>query len=295
MKILIAGGSGFIGKALISMLKEASHEVVLISRRPESQKEQAISWEHESLTKAIPQFEAIVNLAGVNLFERRWNAEFKKEIVESRVNSVRSLAAALKDSGHCPEVLVQGTAIGYYGSHNSTDDYNEETAVGDDFLAESCAAWESATDELKERVQRLVIVRTGVVLGHGSGALEEMLKPFKMFLGGPMGSGRQWVSWIHLKDCARLFYEGIVNENYEGVYNGTAPNPVTNKEQCRSLAKHLGRPCWLRVPSFAIRLMLGEVADLVVNGQRVLPKRAVDENFDFEFPDIDSAFKDLLH
>jgi uncharacterized protein (TIGR01777 family) len=293
VKVLIAGGSGFMGRALTQRLEEAGHEPCWLSRDPQKQSQRALSWEHEALTEAISEFQAVVNLAGVNLFDHRWNEAFKKEILDSRLFSVKALGEALKASGHRPEVFVQGSAIGFYGSHNSSEDYVEETPAGNDFLSETCSRWEAAVRDYEECFKRLVIIRTGVVLGQGGGALSAMIKPFKMFVGGPVASGKQWVSWIHLKDIVGLFYEAIINKNYQGLFNGTSPNPVTNKEQCQSLAKHLNRPCLIPVPAFTVRLLLGDVADLVVNGQRIFPKRAQEQGFTFEFPEIDSAFKDL--
>jgi len=296
MNVLIAGGSGFIGRRLQKRLHKLGHEVTWVTRNPHSHPEgqRTVSWDEEDLRVAMEQHQAIVNLAGVNLFDRRWNLEFKKNIKNSRVQSVQKLVKAIKNANKKPEVYVQGSAIGYYGSHNSTEDYDENTPVGYDYLANTCLHWEQATQELESLVERLVIVRIGVVLGRGGGAVESMAKSFKLYMGGVLGSGEQWVSWIHIDDITALLVEAIFNNSYQGVFNGTAPNPVTHREQCRSLAKAMKRPCWLPVPRSVIRLALGEVSDIVLNGQRVLPVRALDSGFVFEYPIIDLAFEELF-
>jgi hypothetical protein len=246
---------------------------------------------------AIQSCDAIVNLAGENLFARRWNEEFQSVLRDSRVRStdhvVQALAKQPRAQSGQPKVLVNASAIGYYGFHGD-EEITEGSPPGDDFLARMCVAWESAARNAEANGVRVAVVRIGVVLDRSGGALAQMLTPFKLGLGGPVGSGKQWFSWIHLADLVGIFLLALDKSEATGAINGTAPHPVTNKEFSKALGRALHRPSFLPVPGFALRLRFGGVAEVLTTGQRVLPRRALALGYQFQFPDIDLALTAAL-
>ncbi len=301
MRIVLAGGSGFLGRALTRHLVTHGHEVVVLSRRaaggPTGRRVNVVTWHPDGSAQpgawagAIDGADAVVNLAGAGIAEGRWSRARKAVLRSSRVNSTRSLVAAVRQASMKPAVFVQGSAVGYYG--NSGDGVLDETSPpGSDFLAQMAVAWEAEAHPAASLGCRLTTLRTGIVLDRRGGALKKLVPPFLFFVGGPIASGRQYWSWIHLADWVALVARALETPSASGVFNATAPAPVTNAEFSRALARALRRPSWLRVPAFALRLLVGELADHgLITGQRVVPTRALAEGFTFAYPRIDEAMR----
>jgi uncharacterized protein len=294
MHYLITGGSGFIGSALCRSLVADGHRVTVPTRNAARAKRRlpgdvALIG---NLDAAV-DVDAIVNLAGENLSSGRWTAARKREIVASRIGTTQRLLAWIGAQSRRPRVLVSGSAIGWYGARGDAD-LGEDADPGADFAAHLCRDWESEACKAEALGMRVCRVRTGIVLGRGGGALKQMLLPFRLGLGGPMGDGRQWMSWIALADEVALIRWLIDNDAASGAYNGTAPAPVRNAEFAGTLGRALHRPAVLRAPAFALKLLLGEMSDLVLTGQRVLPRRALAEGFTFRHPDLTSALAATL-
>lgn len=306
MRILIAGGTGLVGTRLVKRLQEAQHQPVVLTRRPDAARQKwgdAVAvvagnpTEKAAWMDRVADCDAVVNLTGEHIFARRWNAEFKEILRTSRVNSTENVIEALaknpRRADGTAKVLVNASAIGYYGPRGD-EELTEASPPGSDAQANLCLAWERAASAAADKGIRLVIVRIGVVLDREGGALKQMLPPFKMFVGGKVGSGRQYVSWIHHDDLAGLIAFALDNAQASGPMNGTAPNPVTNAELAKAIGRVLGRPSFMPAPAFALRLALGEVADVVTTGQRVMPQKAREWGYQFKFTDIDSALRDVL-
>ena len=287
MRILLTGGTGFIGSRLRTGLEDEGHVVRIVSRGSGGD----VTWEPRVLRAAVAASDAVIHLAGENLIARRWTAGQKARLQSSRVDTTRQLAEAVAETK--PGVFVTASAIGYYGASPDRR-FVAGDGPGDDFLARLCAAWEAARQPALDAGVRTATVRIGVVQGRGGGALAKMLLPFRLGVGGPVGDGRQWVSWIHLDDLVGMFVWLLENERTQGVYNGTAPNPVTNRDLSRALGRVLHRPAILPAPGFALRIALGEVATLLLEGQHVTPDRALAEGFTFRFPEIEPALRNLL-
>lgn len=287
MKVLVTGASGFVGGHVTRRLEQRGHTVLPVSRTPGS----GYDWSPASLARGVAEADAVLHLAGENLFGKRWSAEQKQRLWSSRFDRTKELAALAAERK--PSALVSASAVGYYGA-SETASFQEGSPRGSGFLAELCADWEAATEAAAEAGVRTAIVRIGVVLGKGGGALAKMLPPFKLGLGGPLGSGRQWVSWIHVDDLVSLFVELLENPKATGIYNGTSPNPVTMGELARALGRALHRPAVFPVPAPILRAALGEVADVMLTGQRVHPRRALELGFSFAHPEIEEALRDLV-
>jgi uncharacterized protein len=302
MKVVVAGGSGFLGSALVTHLASAGHDVVVLTRRPargtSASRVREVAWQPESSSpgaapgpwaRELDGADAVVNLAGAGLADRRWTAARKALLRSSRLLSTRSLVAAMHAASPRPAVFVQGSAVGYYGT-TADRTIDETSPPGTDFLATLCVDWEAESAPAESPGCRLVIVRTGVVLGPGGGALRPLRRLFALFLGGPIASGRQYMSWIHLADWVALVAWALENPSVAGVVNATAPHPVTNAEFSRALGRALHRPSWLPVPAFALRLAVGEVADVaLITGQQVLPRKTMALGFSFRYPTVDEA------
>ena len=292
MRVGVTGGTGFIGRRVVERLLARGDDVLAITRdvdraRPHLPSSVGLAaWEGLQLTET----DAAIHLAGDPVVGR-WSEAKKQAIRASRVDGTRRLVAALHKSR--ARVLVSGSAVGYYGPHGD-EELDEDSPAGTDFLAEVCQAWEAEAQAFSGVARRTVCVRTGVVLGKGGGALAKMVTPFKLFGGGPVGSGKQWTSWIHVHDLASLFLFALDDARAQGAMNGTAPNPCTMKELAASLGRALHRPSWLPVPAAAVRAMFGEGATVLLDGQRVLPRRAQALGFQFRFPDLDQAMADLF-
>jgi uncharacterized protein (TIGR01777 family) len=304
MRIFVTGGSGLVGSRLKKRLRDRGDDVAILTRRPDAlAKEPGITAIAGDPTQrgpwmdAVKDCDAVVNLVGEGIFNKRWTADFKDTLVKSRVESTKNVVLALqaapKKADGSPKVLVSASAIGYYGPHDD-EQLTESSPAGSDFMAQICTEWEKAAEQAGAAGIRVVRLRTGVVLDKKGGALAKMLTPFKMFVGGPIGSGKQYMSWIHHDDLVGLILFAIDRPNVSGPLNGTAPKPVTNAEFSKALGKALGRPSFLPTPAFMLRLALGEVADVITKGQRVLPKASLDAGYQFKFTDVDAALREIF-
>lgn len=301
MSILITGASGFVGQQLLGHL--ANEEVLVTSRDPEKARSKlgpgiagAIGWEPTRESLSIPtgtRIRAAVNLMGESIAEGRWTSAKKERIRNSRVEGTRRLVNSLLQLNPLPEVLVSASAVGIYADGGDRV-IDEAGPHAEGFLADVCEAWERATDPLAAAGVRVVKIRIGIVLGMQGGALEKLVPLFRWGLGGNLGNGKQYVPWIHVDDLARLIGWSLTESEVRGVLNGTAPNPVTNAEWTRQLARATGRIALLPVPQFALRMALGEFANSLFVSHRVIPKRALDLGFDFRFNQFDEALKDLI-
>ncbi|MDA2938609.1 TIGR01777 family oxidoreductase [Acidobacteria bacterium AH-259-A15] len=302
MRIAVTGATGLIGSALCQSLIQDNHEVLVLARNPEKARQnlstaEVITWEATSgppPEQSMDGLDAVVHLAGEAIAEGRWTAGRKRAIRESRVTGTRNLVQAILRSKNPPKVLLSGSAIGYYGPRG--DQLVEETSSpGKDFLAEICRQWESEAMRATESGVRVVLLRTGLVLSTEGGALPRILPPFRMFVGGPLGSGKQWMSWIHIQDEIEAIRYAVTKDEIEGPINLVEPNPVTNREFSRELGRVLGRPAFFRVPGFALRLLFGEMAEsLLLQGQRVLSKKLQQAGYKFRFPQLNGALLDLI-
>jgi uncharacterized protein (TIGR01777 family) len=243
---------------------------------------------------AVADCDAVVNLAGENVFGHRWNAEVKALLHDSRIRATQNVAEALRrQAAGRPRTLVNASAIGYYGPHGD-EELTEDGPPGDDFLARLCIDWEKSARAVEAAGVRCVTVRVGVVLDKEGGALAKLLTPFKLGGGGPVGSGKQWMSWAHHEDMTGLFLLALDNQEAGGPLNGTAPNPVTNRDFSKALGRALHRPSFMPMPGFALRALVGEAAEVILTGQRVLPKRAQQLGYVFKYPTIDTALQAIV-
>jgi uncharacterized protein len=296
MNILVTGASGLIGSALVSNLGAAGHDVTRLVRSQPKSGEKAGHWDPMAGTidmSGLQGVEAVVHLAGENIAER-WTAAKKAKIRASRVQGTQVLCEALTRLAPLPKVLVSASAIGYYGDRGA-EVLTEDSAPGSGFLAEVCRAWEAATEPAQQRGIRVVRLRFGVVLSAAGGALAKMLPPFRFGLGGVLGSGRQYMSWIALDDAVAAIHHALVTDSLQGPTNAVAPQAVTNEEFTRTLGKVLGRPTLLPMPAFAARLMFGEMADeLLLASTRVQPAKLQASGYSFRYPDLEGAFRHVL-
>jgi uncharacterized protein len=296
MNILVTGASGLIGSALVPFLANAGHEVIRLVRSQPRPSERAIQWDPAAGSieaSALEGVEAVVHLAGENIAER-WTAEKKVKIRESRVNGTRVLCEALARMATPPKVLVSASAIGYYGDRDE-EILTEDSAAGRGFLAEVCRAWEAATAPAQQKGVRVVPLRFGVVLSSIGGALAKMLPPFRLGMGGRLGSGRQYMSWIALDDAVGAIHHAIMTESLRGPANAVAPQTVTNQEFTKALGKVLGRPTIFPMPAFAARLIFGEMADeLLLASAHVQPAKLLASGYAFRYSDLEAALRHLL-
>ena len=299
MKILISGASGLVGKNLIPTLIAKGHEVHrLVRQTPKSADE--IEWNaetgfSESEQAKLENFDAVVHLAGDNVASENWSDEKKRKIKESRTVGTRVLVDALKKLQNPPKHFVSASAIGFYGNRGS-EILNEESSQGEGFLPEVCAAWEDEIKRAESLPARVAYLRIGVVLAKDGGALEKMLTPFKFGVGGTIGSGNQYMSWIALDDLTKMILFVLENEDLRGAFNAVAPNPATNKEFTKTLGTVLNRPTFLPVPEFAIKMLFGEMGEtLLLEGARVVPQKLQDAKYEFDFPNLETAMKHALN
>lgn len=299
MKVVITGATGFIGKALCSELVK-EHRVITLTRRPEKacdvldESVDVVQWDAKTLSdwvKHIEGSDVIVNLAGANVASERWTGKRKEEIVASRINATNALVNALRDSTVKPKAVIQASAIGFYGFRGD-EPLDEASGAGEGFLAEVCQRIENISKEFGYSGIRTIVIRSGVVLGKEGGALPKMMVPFKFYLGGFWRPGSQWLSWITLADEIRAIKYLIENSSFCGVFNLTAPQPLTNRQFFEILAAVLKKPCWLPVPAIVLKTIFGKMADeLFLTSQRVFPKRLIDAGFEFKYPDMKGALK----
>jgi len=308
MKLLLTGCTGLIGRELIPLLIKEGHSLTVISRRPKEKlkmifKEsslkfiqmnpaEAASWDNEDIQNSLKSCEGVINLAGEPIAEKRWTDNHCKEITNSRLETTKNLIQNLHNLKKSPQVLINASAIGFYGSH-SQNKFTEDNYPGNDYLANLCNEWESIAKS-KPNATRLLIIRIGIVLAKDGGALGKMLPIFRAGLGGPIGDGKQWMSWIHRTDLCNLINESVKNSAWSGVVNGVAPNPIRMNEFSNSLGQALGRPSLLAVPGPILKLILGDGARVVLEGQNVQPQRLNKLKFKFSFPKINVAFKAIL-
>lgn len=299
MKVTVTGATGLIGSRLVAALRDRGDEVTVLSRDP-GRATSALGvaaelWEPLSgpaPASALEQRDAVVHLAGENVAQR-WTSTTKRAIRDSRVFGTRNLLAGLRSATSRPGVLISGSAVGYYGSQGAQR-LDESAPAGDDFLAQVCVAWEQAAAGATDLGMRLALIRTGVVLDRSGGALAKMLPPFRAGVGGPVAGGRQYVPWIHAGDVVGLIVAALEDDRYLGPLNASAPEPVTNAEFSKALGRALHRPALAPVPGLAVRLLYGEMAEIVTGGQRAIPARPVALGHHFEHPDLDLALRSAL-
>jgi uncharacterized protein (TIGR01777 family) len=308
MKIVIAGGSGFLGSPLAEMYAEEGHDVRVLSRSLMSGDTRhdpgtgvpgvtRVGWKPDGKTgpwaAALEGADALINLAGESIGGKRWTPQRKAQLRDSRILSTRSLAAALKASAQPPPVFISGSAVGYYGP-SGEEARTEDSPAGSDFLAQLCEDWEKEARAAARPGIRVVLLRTGVVLERSGGALPELMRPFRFFVGGRLGSGRQYTSWIHRLDWIELVRWIVQAPDISGPVNATAPHPVTNRHLARALGRSLRRPSLVPAPAFAVRIVAGEMADSILTGQRVLPTVAQKRGYHFRYPEIEQAFRGIF-
>lgn len=293
MRYLITGGTGFIGAALCADLQRGGHQAVVLTRSATAATGRLPAGvEAVEDLAGLEGVDAVVNLAGASIVGGRWNAGRKQLLLDSRVGTTQRLLRWLETARQRPAVLVSGSAIGYYGPHGG-EELGEDAPPGTDFPAELCRAWEAEALRAEALGLRVCRLRIGIVLGPGGGALSSMLRPFRLGIGGPMGDGRQWMSWIHRADLIALI-RWLAETGRSGAWNGTAPQPVDNADFSRALGLALRRPARLTTPAFALRALFGEMSDLLLTGQKVLPRRALAEGFEFRYPALDAALAQAL-
>ncbi len=301
MNVLITGGTGLIGRALCRALIKRGDRAVVLSRNPELAKGMPAGvelhrWDGRTASgwgNLVDQVDAIVNLAGENIASGRWTAERKQRIRKSRLDAGKSVVDAIAMADRKPRVLIQASAVGYYGPHGD-EIVTEESPSGDDFLAHLAVEWEGSTAPVEMAGVRRAIIRTGIVLSTKGGALPRMMFPFRFFAGGTLGSGKQWMPWIHMADEIGAILFLLDDEGASGPFNLSAPEPVTNEGFTKAIGRAMGRPAFMRTPAFALKLLLGEMAMVVLDGQRAIPKRLLDAGYRFEFASLAPALQDLI-
>lgn len=300
MRVLITGGSGFVGQRLCRRLKEAGHRLLVVSREPDRVRDRLPSG--TDIRRSVLDFvdtppDAIVNLAGESIAARRWSDDQKKRLIDSRVDITRDLVMLCEQlasaGGRTPAVMVSASAMGYYGDQGDRE-VTEETPPHDEFAYRLCKRWEDAAREAADFGTRVAILRIGLVLDAGGGSLQKMLPPFKLGLGGRFGDGTQFMPWVHREDLVRAILFLLDGEELEGPFNGSAPHPVTNAEFTRMLAKQLGRPAIFPVPAIVLETAFGEMSRLLLTGANMRPQRLLDAGFEFRFPTLDQALADIL-
>ena len=301
MRLLVTGGTGFIGTPLCRHLAQRGHELLVLTRSSARQhphikgfgvggEVRFLSWESGEWQHAVREAQALINLAGESVAAKRWTRRRKALLWESRIRTTQRLVDALAESAKKPAVLINASAVGYYGARGD-EELSEPDASGRGFLAELCQAWEAHARRAERFGVRVVRLRIGMVLGDGGGALSKMTPPFRWFIGGPLGSGRQWVSWIHRDDVIGLIDWALERPDVSGPINTTAPHPVTMRDLCRELGQTLHRPSWAPVPGIALRVLIGEFAEALLTGQRVIPSAAVRWGYRFQYPELAPALE----
>lgn len=301
VKVIVIGGTGFVGRALVDTLLCEGSEVVVLTRQtdfpPAREGLRFVPWDLArvggSWESEFEGADAVINLAGEPIAGKRWTPAQKQELLESRIRSVQAVHKAVSDAASPPAVVINASAVGFYGARGD-ECLDELSPAGEGFLPDLCRRWEECVQRIEGLGVRTVRLRIGIVLETGGGALGKMLFPFRLGLGGPLGSGRQWMSWIHRSDLIGLILFLLENETIRGVVNATAPNPVTMAEFSGTLGSVLGRPAFFPVPGFVLHLLLGEMADMLLTGQRVQPRVAEAKGFSFRFPELRAALESIL-
>ncbi|MFD2703869.1 TIGR01777 family oxidoreductase [Salibacterium lacus] len=294
MNIAITGGTGFIGSALTGYLTGLGHHVYILTRNSTSKQNKDlitfVEWLHPDSRPEdhLPVLNAIVNLAGTSI-NKRWTAENKKAILQSRLEATGEILRVIRALDHKPDVLLNASAVGWYGTSTTAEFTENSTPVSRDFLQYVCQQWEKEAGRAEEEGVRTVFARFGLILDDSEGALPLMMLPYKLFAGGPVGTGRQWYSWVHLQDVIQMLHLVLTHKNVEGPLNITAPNPERMKDFGKTLGNKLNRPHWAPVPSFFIRNLLGEMSLLILEGQKVIPQKALAQGYTFTYPTLDKA------
>ncbi len=301
-KIILTGATGVIGSRLCKLLISRGDKVIVLSRDVKRAKDnlridaEFINWNYISpLSKEVnfDEVNAVIHLAGANLFERRWDNDYKKIILESRTLSTRILAQSINSSSVKPSVFISSSAVGYYGNKGN-EIITESSLPGNDFLSSVCKQWENESIIVESSNVRRVNIRTGIVLNSEEGALKQMLLPFKLFIGGPIGNGKQWFPWIHIEDILNIYLFALDNDNIGGPLNAASPNPVLMKNFANNIGKILKRPSFFPVPVSALKIVLGEVAGVISSSQRIIPEKLLNNRFRFKYEFLNDALEDLL-
>jgi len=306
MRVIITGGTGLIGRKLAASLADDYHEVIVLSRHPEHTHDlpprvRVVGWDartEQGWGHLADGADAIVNLAGesiagTRLIPSRWTESCKQRIIQSRVNAAEAVVQAVRSAATRPHVVIQASAVGYYGLSGDKV-IPESHQPGDDFLAHVCVQWENASAPLDDLGVRRAVIRIGLVLSGEGGVLPKLMLPFHLFVGGTLGTGRQWYPWIHIDDVIKAIRFLIARQDASGSYNLTASNPLTNRDFSRVLGRVMNRPALIPVPPFAFQLTLGEMATIILDGQRAIPQKLTEMGFDFQFPEADAALRNLL-
>lgn len=298
--VLITGGTGLLGKTLAKLLKQKGYKLHLLSRSSKGvdNYDRVFQWDvnkGEMDIEALEEVTDIIHLAGAGIADERWTDKRKKEIIDSRVDTLELILAHLKKKNQKINSLISGSAVGWYGSRTDEMLHVEEEPAADDFMGETCRKWEAAADLFEDYSSRIVKIRTGVVLARDGGALPVMKLPFKFFVGSPLGSGKQQIQWIHHDDICNLFLEALEKEEYKGPINASATESCSNREFSKALAKVMNRPFIpIAVPSFVLKSILGEMSAVVLEGSRVSNQKLLTKGFDFRFNNLEEALTDLL-
>jgi uncharacterized protein len=301
MKILCTGSTGFVGAGLIPALRKKGHSVVLLSRRREGGKSadpdlRSVTWNGRDTgawAREVDGADAVVNFAGEPLDRKRWTKEQKQRIVDSRVNATRAVVRAIREASGKPEVLINASGVGFYGDTGDAL-VTEESPPGKDFLAETCVRWEEEAWAAETCGVRTVVLRSGPALDREGGALPKLVTPFKLYGGGPLGSGKQWFPWVHRDDLVSVILTALDNRSYSGPINVAAPESVTNKQFCKALGKVLHRPCWFPVPKATLTVALGEMSEMVLTGQHIVPAKLKKLGYAFLYPKLEPALNEIL-
>ena len=303
MKVLVTGATGFVGKRVVKQLISAGDEVVVLTRNiPKAalslgSKCHFVHWQDTNELPPVEAFQGVdgvINLMGEGIAEKKWDEEQKKKIYDSRIIGTRNLITVMKGLAQKPKVFVSASAIGIYGNRED-EEITEASTIASDFLATVCKDWEFEAMKAEELHARVAIIRTGVVLGRGGGALAKMLPIFKLGAGGRVGTGKQYMSWIHVDDIAAMYVEAVKNTEVKGIYNGTAPYPATNIEFTKALGKSLRRPTFAPAPAFALKFVFGEMSQVLLEGQRVLPAHFKEHKFRYRYPTLEMALKETAY
>jgi uncharacterized protein (TIGR01777 family) len=303
MKVLVTGATGFVGQRVVKHLLGKGDEVVVLTRNIAKgalylgSECKYFQWGDTSTLppeEAFTGVDAVINLMGEGIADKRWSEDQKKKIYDSRIGATAQLVERIKSLPKRPSVFVSASAIGIYGNRGD-EELTESASLADDYLAKVCKDWEAEALKAKSLGLRVVIIRTGVVIGKGGGALKKMLPIFKLGGGGPVGSGKQFMSWIHVEDISSMYVEAVRNTSIEGILNGTSPYPATSKEFASQLGKSLHRPAFAPAPAFALKLVFGEMSQVLLDGQKVLPTKFKEHKFRFRYPTLEMALSESIH
>lgn len=301
-KIIITGATGLIGQQLTIKLTDMDYKITIFTRNPDNAQKKlpnvhkVVKWEYDYVDEWLHELEsvdAVIHLAGANLSTKRWNKEYKKLLYDSRIISTKKLIEAIKTVERKPKVFITASAIGYYGNR-SDEILTEESEAGKDFLANLCNDWEKEAKNVEQFGVRSVQIRTGLALSRNEGTLKQMLPAFKYFIGGPLGNGKQWYSWLHIEDIVNIYVKALESEILSGPINAVSPNPVTMKKFAKILGDVLHRPSFFSVPKIILLLVIGQVAEVVTSSQRVVPEKLLNSSFKFKFEKLEDALRDIL-